>query len=50
MAVLYENPRRCGFSNFHLLLRAASANYHGLPMAVIELIMVRHLVKQCKGE
>ena len=31
---LYENPRGCGFSNFHLLLWAASANYHGLPMAV----------------
>ena len=32
---LYENPRRCGFSDFHLLLWAASANHHGLPMAVI---------------
>ena len=35
MAVLYENPRGCRFSDFHLLLWAASANHHDLPMAVI---------------
>ena len=33
---LYENPCPCRFSDFHLLLWAASANNHGLPMGVIE--------------
>ena len=37
---LYENPRRCGFSDFHLLLWAASANHHGLPMAVIFIFSI----------
>ena len=33
---LYKTPRRCGFSDFHILLWAASANNHGLPMAVLQ--------------
>ena len=37
MAVI-ENLRWFGFSDFHLLLWAASANNHGLPMAVIGII------------
>ena len=32
---LYEKPCSCRFLDFHLLLWAASANHHGLPMAVI---------------
>ena len=38
---LYENPRRCGFSDFHLLLWAASANHHGLPMAIMSDFLLK---------
>ena len=39
---LYANSRWCGFSDFHILLWAASANHHGLPMAVIKVATLKY--------